>query len=253
MTDFDEPRAGCPGGAVGLHAGMLRMSSRLHSPSIPVRQRHGDKMPATTSLHSSGASQAPIVLDDEPRLPAEPGYRVIRRNGAVTPFDATKITVALTKAFLAVEGSTAAGSRRVHDLVEELTEQVVSALTRRVGEGRTFHIEDVQDQVELALMRGEHHKVARAYVLYREERARDLHAVVLAVAPVLDRGDGQGATGQRRHPLDVRQSVARRPHQGFRAGGRFLPSQPSGRQISARLCRLRRHADDVDAALEIEA
>ncbi|MFC5385540.1 ribonucleoside-diphosphate reductase subunit alpha [Aquamicrobium segne] len=105
--------------------------------------------------------------------PVEPGWRVIRRNGAVTPFDPVKITVALTKAFLAVEGSTAAGSRRVHDIVAELTEQVVTVLTRRIGEGRTFHIEDVQDQVELALMRGEHHRVARAYVLYREDRARE--------------------------------------------------------------------------------
>ena len=122
---------------------------------------------------TAGTAQVPILLDDDARAPAEPGYRVIRRNGAVTPFDATKITVALTKAFLAVEGSTAAGSRRVHDIVAELTEQVASALTRRVGEGRLFHIEDVQDQVELALMRGEHHKVARAYVFYREERARE--------------------------------------------------------------------------------
>ncbi|MCA0278798.1 MAG: ribonucleoside-diphosphate reductase subunit alpha [Proteobacteria bacterium] len=107
---------------------------------------------------------------------AEPAYRVIRRNGGVTPFDPTKITVALTKAFLAVEGSVAAGSRRVHDVVEELTEQVSTALARRIGEGRTFHIEDVQDQVELALMRGGHHKVARAYVLYREERAKERQA-----------------------------------------------------------------------------
>ena len=139
-------------------------------------------MPATTSLHSSGAAQAPILLEDQMRVPAEPGYRVIRRNGAVTPFDASKITVALTKAFLAVEGSTAAGSRRMHDVVEELTEQVVTALTRRVGEGRTFHIEDVQDQVELALMRGEHHRIARAYVLYREERARERAAEKTAAA-----------------------------------------------------------------------
>ena len=78
----------------------------------------------------------------------------------------------MTKAFLAVEGHTAAASRRVHESVEKLTGDVVGALTRRIGEGRTFHIEDVQDQVELALMRSEHHKVARAYVLYREERTR---------------------------------------------------------------------------------
>ncbi|MGB3416731.1 MAG: ribonucleoside-diphosphate reductase subunit alpha [Mesorhizobium sp.] len=139
-------------------------------------------MQATTALHTEGADKAPILLDDSGHTPAEPGYRVIRRNGAVTPFDPVKITVALTKAFLAVEGSTAAGSRRVHDLVADLTEQVTSALTRRVGEGRLFHIEDVQDQVELALMRGEHHKVARAYVLYREERTRERAAETVAQA-----------------------------------------------------------------------
>jgi ribonucleoside-diphosphate reductase alpha chain len=111
---------------------------------------------------------------------ATPGYQVIRRNGAVTPFDASKISVALTKAFLAVEGSSAAASRRVHDIVAGLTEQIVGGLTRRADTGRTFHIEDVQDQVELALMRGEHHKVARAYVLYREERARERAATLVA-------------------------------------------------------------------------
>jgi ribonucleoside-diphosphate reductase alpha chain len=103
---------------------------------------------------------------------AAPPMQVIRRNGAVSRFDAGKISVAMTKAFLAVEGHAAAASRRVHENVEQLTADVVSALTRRIGEGRTFHIEDVQDQVELALMRSEHHKVARAYVLYREERSR---------------------------------------------------------------------------------
>ena len=104
---------------------------------------------------------------------AEPPYQVIRRNGAVTPFDATKITVALTKAFLAVEGNSAAESRRIHDTIAELTTQIVASLARRADSGRTFHIEDVQDQVELALMRSEHHKVARAYVLYREARAKE--------------------------------------------------------------------------------
>lgn len=101
-----------------------------------------------------------------------PAYQVIRRNGAVTPFDPGKITIAVTKAFLAVEGGRAAASRRVHEVVEELTQHVVAALTRRGEAGRTFHIEEIQDQVELALMRGEHHKVARAYVLYRDERAK---------------------------------------------------------------------------------
>lgn len=115
------------------------------------------------------------------------GYQVIRRNGSVTPFDGSKVAVALTKAFLAVEGSTAAASRRVHDIVAELTGQIVAGLTRRADAGRTFHIEDIQDQVELALMRSEHHKVARAYVLYREERARERAAArpVTAITPAL--------------------------------------------------------------------
>ncbi len=98
--------------------------------------------------------------------------RVIRRNGKVTSFDANKISVAITKTFLAVEGGNAAASRRIHDTVAELTGQIVKALTRRLPSGGTLHIEDIQDQVELALMRSEHHKVARAYVLYREEHAR---------------------------------------------------------------------------------
>ncbi|MEO3999328.1 ribonucleoside-diphosphate reductase subunit alpha [Mesorhizobium sp. CAU 1732] len=136
------------------------------------------------------------MISDPTRPATEPGYRVIRRNGGVTPFDASKITVALTKAFLAVEGSTAAGSRRVHDVVVELTDEVVSALTRRVGEGRLFHIEDVQDQVELALMRSEHHKVARAYVLYRDERARERAAEkALAAAPVASALQVKGEDG----------------------------------------------------------
>jgi ribonucleoside-diphosphate reductase alpha chain len=104
--------------------------------------------------------------------PAEPAYQVIRRNGAVSPFDQSKIAVALIKAFLAVEGNSAAASRRVHDVVADLTAQIVAGLMRRADTGRSFHIEDIQDQAELALMRNEHHKVARAYVLYREERAR---------------------------------------------------------------------------------
>lgn len=103
---------------------------------------------------------------------AAPGYSILKRNGALVPFDHSKIAVALTKAFLAVEGNQASASRRVHEIVESLAGDVFDALARRAKDGRVFHIEDVQDQVELALMRGEHQKVARAYVLYREERAR---------------------------------------------------------------------------------
>jgi ribonucleoside-diphosphate reductase alpha chain len=100
-----------------------------------------------------------------------PAFQVIRRNGGLSAFDASKISVAITKAFLAVEGTGAAESRRIHEAVEALTQQIVHTLTRRADASRPIHIEDIQDQVELALMRSGEHKIARAYVLYRNERA----------------------------------------------------------------------------------
>ena len=100
-------------------------------------------------------------------------YQIIRRNGKVTAFDTSKISIALTKAFISVEGGTAAASTRIHQAVESLTELVLNAFTRRMPDGGTLHIEDIQDQVELALMRNGEQKVARAYVLYREERSRE--------------------------------------------------------------------------------
>src|SRR6478752_2775361 len=99
-------------------------------------------------------------------------YKVIRRNGAVVGFEPAKISVAMTKAFLAVNGAQGAASARIRELVGGLTDTVVAALLRRQPQGGTFHIEDIQDQVELALMRSGEHDVARAYVLYREERAK---------------------------------------------------------------------------------
>src|SRR5688572_21523692 len=99
-------------------------------------------------------------------------YKVIRRNGAVVGFEPGKISVAMTKAFLAVNGAQGAASARIREVVLSLTGSVVTALLRRQPQGGTFHIEDIQDQVELALMRSGEHDVARAYVLYREERAK---------------------------------------------------------------------------------
>jgi ribonucleoside-diphosphate reductase alpha chain len=99
-------------------------------------------------------------------------FRVIRRNGKVTTFDGAKISIAMTKAFLAVEGGNAAASNRIHEIVNNLTKQVCHGLTRRIPDGGTFHIEDIQDQVELALMRGGHQKISRAYVIYRNEHAK---------------------------------------------------------------------------------
>lgn len=101
------------------------------------------------------------------------GLQVIRRNGQFSPFDPAKIANAITKAFVGVEGSGATASRRIHESVENLTQHIVETLARRADGARALHIEDIQDQVELALMRASEHKVARAYVLYREERAQE--------------------------------------------------------------------------------
>jgi len=98
--------------------------------------------------------------------------RVIKRNGTVVSYDDSKIAVAITKAFLAVEGGTAAASTRIHETVAKLTAMVSATFKRRMPSGGTIHIEDVQDQVELSLMRSGEQKVARSYVIYREEHAR---------------------------------------------------------------------------------
>ena len=110
-------------------------------------------------------------------------YQIIRRNGAVVPFEPTKIAVALMKAFLAVHGTQGAASASVRETVDGLTQSVVRALMRSRPGGGTFHIEDVQDQVELGLMRSGHHEVARAYVLYRERRSSERAAQQEQAAP----------------------------------------------------------------------
>jgi ribonucleoside-diphosphate reductase alpha chain len=128
-------------------------------------------------IETSATARNPAVgvaLDTPAAAPSRfADYKVIRRNGAVVGFEPAKISVAMTKAFLAVNGGQGAASARVRELVAALTESAVGALVRRQPTGGTFHIEDIQDQVELALMRSGEHDVARAYVLYREERARE--------------------------------------------------------------------------------
>jgi ribonucleoside-diphosphate reductase alpha chain len=121
-------------------------------------------------------------------VPAEPEialahYQIIRRNGAVVPFEPNKIAVALMKAFLAVHGTQGAASASVRETVEALTQQVTRALMRSRPSGGTFHIEDVQDHVELGLMRGSHHEIARAYVLYREQRTQERARQAAPAAP----------------------------------------------------------------------
>ncbi|CAB3652210.1 ribonucleotide-diphosphate reductase subunit alpha [Achromobacter piechaudii] len=132
-------------------------------------------------------------------------YNIIRRNGSVVGFEPSKIAIAMTKAFLAVNGGQGAASARVRELVENLTSQAVNALVRNRPNGGTFHIEDIQDQVELALMRSGEHDVARAYVLYREKRTQERAAAAAA------EGQEKSAAAPAEHVLNVTDAGVRRP------------------------------------------
>jgi len=113
------------------------------------------------------------ITSERPSSAIEPGIlRVIKRNGSVVNFDISKIEVAITKAFLAVHTSAAAASSSVQQKVNSLAKSVHDTFSSRMPSGGTIHIEEIQDQVELALMRSEELKVARAYVVYRAERTK---------------------------------------------------------------------------------
>ena len=149
--------------------------------------------------HSHLSTPQDRVALDSPSMLTH--YQIIRRNGAVVPFEPAKIAVAMMKAFLAVHGTQGAASASVREVVDALTQAVVRALMRSRPGGGTFHIEDVQDQVELGLMRGGHHEIARAYVLYRERRTQERAHVKeqqTPTTPALHVMDG----GQR-VPLDI--------------------------------------------------
>jgi ribonucleoside-diphosphate reductase alpha chain len=160
-----------------------------------VQVERSSSIGRSTFAASAGQSGAAEVLRNV-------DFGVIRRNGSVVPFEPSKIAIAMTKAFLAVAGGQGAASARIRELVDRLTHGVVTALVRNKPAGGSFHIEDVQDQVELALMRSGEHEVARAYVLYREKRAQERAAraatqteVVKPSLHVLD--------GSVRRPLDL--------------------------------------------------
>ncbi|KVV04855.1 MULTISPECIES: ribonucleoside-diphosphate reductase subunit alpha [Pseudomonas] len=153
----------------------------------------------TTRENSQGSDSN---LDLSATAPGQ--LRVIKRNGTVVPYTDDKITVAITKAFLAVEGGNAAASSRIHDTVARLTEQVTATFKRRMPSGGTIHIEEIQDQVELALMRAGEQKVARDYVIYRDARSKERatrapadDAVVAHPSIRITRADGTFA------PLDM--------------------------------------------------
>ena len=127
----------------------------------------------STTQPQEGTEKTAQQTQEATKPAIAPGQmRVIKRNGSVVSYDPEKIAIAITKAFLAVEGGAAAASTRIHNEVNELANAVTNTFNRRMPSGGTLHIEEIQDQVELELMRSGEQKVARAYVLYREERKK---------------------------------------------------------------------------------
>ncbi|WP_395402606.1 ribonucleoside-diphosphate reductase subunit alpha [Pseudoduganella sp. UC29_106] len=190
------------------------MQSTQDTSITPVPQA-----PAAAGANAGGLTTPASALGD---------YRIIRRNGAVVAFEPSKIAVAMTKAFLAVNGGQGAASARIRELVEQLTNNVVNALVRRQPSGGTFHIEDVQDQVELALMRSGEHDVARAYVLYRAKHMEERRL----------KKEAQGTAAAAEPQISVTENGVRRP----------LVMQEVRDLISAACSGLEKHVDS-DAIL----
>ena len=150
----------------------------------------------TTSIET----QSKAVNQD---LLAPGQLRVIKRNGQVVSFDQTKIAEAIKKAFFAVEGDSAKHSSSVNNTVDKLAITIMETFQRRLPSGGTLHIEEIQDQVELALMRDGAHKVARAYVLYREERSQQRQALKAAASETSLPQFNVQTVDQGLQPLDI--------------------------------------------------
>ncbi len=162
-----------------------RMFESLRNPAVAGRKRNAlDNLIPQLRKTSEKANAmenriTEFTRDPFPQPPPSvaataPGtLKVIKRTGEVVPYTDDKIAIAMTKAFLAVEGGSGAASPRIRELVAALTAQVSGIFQRRFPSGATLHIEDIQDQVELALMRSGEHQVARSYIIYREARARE--------------------------------------------------------------------------------
>lgn len=91
--------------------------------------------------------------------------QVVKRSGAVVPFNRERITNAIYRAAVAVGG-------RDRSAAEKLTDEVIQVLHESYPEGRTPTVEEIQDIVEKVLIEEGHARTAKAYILYREDRAR---------------------------------------------------------------------------------
>ena len=147
-------------------------------------------------------------LSEDLSITAPGKLRVIKRNGKVVSFEEEKIKIAVTKAFLANESGNAAASERIHKKVQDITKSVEDIFIRRMPSGGTLHIEEIQDQVELQLMRSEEYIVARKYILYRDERAterkKEAPATTNIKAPAISVTKKDGS----KVPLDINKLAA---------------------------------------------
>jgi len=91
--------------------------------------------------------------------------QVIKRTGAVVPFNADRIVNAIYRAAVAVGG-------RDRSIAESLAGQAVAVLESTMPPGRIPTVEEIQDTVEKVLIENGHASTAKAYILYREERSR---------------------------------------------------------------------------------
>ncbi|MHB8192378.1 MAG: uridine kinase family protein [Bellilinea sp.] len=104
-------------------------------------------------------------------------HNVIKRTGAKVPFNPERITNAIYRAAVSVGG-------RDRQTSENLTRQVVQILEESGAPDQIPTVEEIQDVVEKVLIENGHAKVAKAYILYRDERARSRNTrAVRAAAP----------------------------------------------------------------------
>ncbi|MEM3066907.1 MAG: ribonucleotide reductase N-terminal alpha domain-containing protein, partial [Nitrososphaerota archaeon] len=94
-----------------------------------------------------------------------PIEKVIKRDGRVVDFDANRISEAIRKAMV----STNQYNPKTHS---EVLNYVLKVLSEKFSEGRVPHVEEIQDIVELSLVKFDLYEVAKAYILYRKERER---------------------------------------------------------------------------------
>lgn len=117
-------------------------------------------------------TNAPTTPNQSSKL--QPGVLYVKkRDGNIVNFDCYRIETALKKAFLATEKEKAYYSEHIQQSVLSLTGTVNDTIIDRYKNGGVIEIEMIQDVVELTLMKAGEHKVARAYVLYRNQRESD--------------------------------------------------------------------------------